>query len=118
MLPRFSDPDIYPLVRFRVPELPSLRRVPRVGSPASAVLLSSLTPYHPSGRARLPSPNRTACAPPEFALAAWGRPRPQAWVFGLPEPSPALSSAEMTGAPRFLEGPSGRMPCSLTPVGL
>lgn len=36
-----------------------------------------------------------------------GRPRPQAWVLDQPGPSgpsPALSSAEMAGSPRFLEG--------------
>ena len=54
MPPRFSDPDIFPSVRFRAPELPSLHRVPGVGSPASAVLRSSLTSSHPSGQARLP----------------------------------------------------------------
>jgi len=54
MLPRFGDPDICPPIRFRAPEPPSLHRVPRVGSPASTVLFGSLTPHHPSDRARLP----------------------------------------------------------------
>lgn len=109
MLPRFSDPVIYPLVRFRVPELPSLHRSHGLVPRASAVLLSSLTPHRPSGRARLPSPNRTACAPPEFALAAWGRPRPQAWIFDLPgpftgsffDPSPPTLSFEHPREPLY-----------------
>jgi hypothetical protein len=105
MLPRFGDPDICPSVRFRDPELPSLHRVPRVGSPASAVLRSSLTSHHPSGWARLPSPGRTACAPARFALAACGRPLAASLVFGQPEPHRRSSSAEMAGSPRFLGEP-------------
>ena len=56
--------------------------------------------------------------PPAFALAGCGCPQPQAWVFGQPGPSPALSWAEMTGSPVSWRNPGSRMPCSLTPVGL
>jgi hypothetical protein len=90
MLPRFSDPDIVPLVRFRVPEPPfpppgpsgSVPRLPRYYE-------GSLTPRHPSHRARFPSPGGTACAAARFAPADCGRPRPRAWIFGHPESSPA-----------------------------
>ena len=109
------------LPRFRVPEPPSLHRVPRGGSPASSVQWGSLTSCHPSGPTPLPSPSRTACAPPHFALAAGGRPPRQARIFGQPGPSPAVTSAEMMGSPRFLEEPlwtyavlsdPGRAPCA------
>lgn len=56
--------------------------------------------------------------PPYSLLRLVGAPWPQAWIFGQPGPSPARSSAEMAGSPRFLGDPRGRMPCSLTPVGL
>lgn len=118
MLPRFGDPDIYPSVRFRDPELPSLHRVPRVGSPVSAVLRSSLTSRHPSGRARLPSPGRTACAPARFALAACGRPLAARLVFGQPEPHRRSLRRKWRDLPGSWGNPRGRMPRSLTPVGL
>jgi hypothetical protein len=73
----------------------------------------------PAGRARLPltQPYRL-CARPVRSCGLWAPPWPQAWIFGLPGPSPARSSAEIAGSPRFLGDPGGRMPCSLTPVGL
>lgn len=60
----------------------------------------------PVPRAPLPLPSVTACAPRNFALTASGRPWPRAWIFGKPEPSPASSSAEAIGPPRFLGEPS------------
>ncbi|MEA2559533.1 MAG: hypothetical protein QOH06_1037 [Acidobacteriota bacterium] len=118
MLPRFGDPDIYPSVRFRAPELPSLHRVPRGGSPASTVLLSSLTSRHPSAQSRLPlSWTYRLCAPdsllrPEDAL---GR-KPGSLVSR--GPSPALLRRRWQDLPGSWSDPGSRMPCSLTPVGL
>jgi hypothetical protein len=105
MLPRFGDPDIYPSVRFCAPELPSLHRVPGVGSPASTVLISSLTSCHPSGQARWTLPSRSVCTPPRFAPAAWGAPlgrRPGSLVSRDPH---RLLQTERAGSPRFLGEP-------------
>ena len=105
MLPRFGDPDIYPSIRFCAPELPSLHRVPGVGSPASTVLISSLTSCHPSGQARWTLPGRTVCTPPRFAPAAWGAPpgrRPGSLVSRDPH---RLLQTERAGSPRFLGEP-------------
>ena len=88
----------------------------RVGSPASPVLRGSLTPRHPSHRTVVSLVGWYRLCGRSFAPAVCGRPRPRAWIFGQPEPTRRCSSAEMERPPRFLEGPSGRMPCSSTPA--
>jgi hypothetical protein len=52
-----------------------------------------------------PSPGGTACGTPRSLPRLGVPPGPRTWIFGQPGPSPASSSAEMAGPPRFLEGP-------------
>ena len=84
----------------------SLHRVPWGGSPASSVLWS-LSDFLPTVRPGSVALRLTVppARPPPFALAAGGAAPTQARIFGQPGPSPALTSAEMAGSPRFLQEP-------------
>jgi hypothetical protein len=81
-------PSIFPSSGSVLPAAPSLHRVPRVGSPASQVLLAAPTSRPPS---------RCASVAPR-----------------APIPS---ASTEASGSPRFLGSPLAFVPPSQTPVG-
>ena len=119
MLPRFGDPDIYPSVRFRAPGPPSLHRVPRDGSPASAVLKGPLTSRYPSGQARLPltQPYRL-CARPIRSCGLWEPPGRRPGSLVSRDPHRLSLRRRWQDLPGSWGDPGGRMPCSLTPVGL
>jgi hypothetical protein len=92
---------------------PSLRRVPRNGSPGSSVLRDAPTPVRPSRRTSLPSFGDTT-------LASCSLPATRRWVVGrgvgIPVPEPDLS-VETDGSLRFPSHPRVPAPCSWTPVG-
>src|SRR5271166_4058776 len=102
------------LQRFRNTAPPSLRRVPRGGSPASAVLRGAPTPVRPFRRTSLPSFGDTTRAS-GLLPAAGTRGRGHGEI-GVPVPEPDMS-VEMDGSPKFLGTPRVPWPCSSTPVG-
>ena len=69
---------------------PSLPGVPQVGSPGSAVLWGTATPYRPSRRTSLPSLGDTIVAFPDLSPqprnGGWGL--TWSWSAGLPRRSP------------------------------
>lgn len=96
---------------FRRP--PSLHRVPRVGSPASQVLLRRSDSLPPSRRAPLPSPGGTAVRSsfaPAGPSTCCG---PGPLIFRSPD---RILMRRGSGSPRFLWDPLADMPCSWTPV--
>src|SRR5262249_54495405 len=93
---------------------PSLHRVPRSGSPVSAVLRGAPTPIRPFRRTSLPSIGDTTLAPGLLPSAgAHGRGHGE---IGVPVPEPEMSVGT-DGSPKFLGTPGVPWPCSSTPVG-
>ena len=94
---------------------PSRPGVPQVGSPGSAVLWGTATPYRPSRRTSLPSLGDTIVAFPDLSPqprnGGWGL--TWSWSAGLP---PAWTM-ETAGPPKFPGIPPDPMPCSPTPAG-
>jgi hypothetical protein len=93
---------------------PSLRRVPRNGSPASTVLWGAPTPHRPSRPASMSRGDTTVAS-----VIRSPRPRtrcrgPGSCWFRSPHPK---STVETSGSLRFLGNPNGHCPCSSTPVG-
>ena len=89
---------------------PSLPRVPWVhGSPRSAVLRGTPTPFHPSPAAPLPSPRGTCALTPGFApgRADVAHGRHGRSVCGAPT---RKFTKEMKGSPRFLGNPMRACP--------
>ena len=93
---------------------PSLRRVPRSGSPASTVLWGAPTPIRPSRRTSLPSVGDTTLA--SGLLPAAGTHSRGHGEIGVPVPEPEMS-VETDGSPKFLGTPRVPWPCSSTPAG-
>lgn len=118
MLPRFSDPDIFP-------SLGSVSRSPlpstgsrRVGSPASSVLRGSLTPRRPSR----PTPVSLAwryrlCVRLVRSRGAWTPPDRGPGSLVSRDPHRLLLRRKRRGLPGSWGDPPGPMPCSLTPAG-